>query len=408
MRVLLERDDMDATAGEGVGRARRVRRRSRRRGRRRRRPRASTSWSARSGRRKFCPRLRRRSSRCVRLSADTDHHRDTHRAPLCTGTPDCRYGPAGSTGGDVRRRQVRTGPAAVAGGPAIRAAVRAGPPARARARRRTTSSARSPGRRRSADSARVMTTKATVQSTAIVPSLATNPESSWSSRGDMEITFPECANGRVEGMAGEDPHDREEAGHDRLHDQVGPPSQRRQFRGPGQLVQDGRPEDEAGRRARPAPAAPARPTSGRPSSPPRSSTWPPPPPSRSRSPGSGGRPPATRRPPATGLVRRTNSGRGVPSTSSGGTASMSSSRWSTSATSSQCAARSPSGHVTAGAEQHGARDEEELLSSRRGPPAESPTSTSAHRYPAIRATTASSQTMCRCQSKGCPDTAVIT
>ena len=50
---------------------------------------------------------------------------------------------------------------------------------------------------------------------------------------------------------------------------------------------------------------------------------------------------------AAGRVSRAMSGRGVPSTRSGGTARVSSSRWRTSAISSQWAARSPSGHVTA-------------------------------------------------------------
>ena len=52
---------------------------------------------------------------------------------------------------------------------------------------------------------------------------------------------------------------------------------------------------------------------------------------------------------AAGRVRRSMMGRGVPRTSSGGTARVSNSRWSTSATSSQWLARSPSGQVRAAA-----------------------------------------------------------
>ena len=242
-----------------------------------------------------------------------------------------------------------------------RAGVAGGRRARSRVRRRTTSGVRCPGPRPRRPGARVMITKATVQRTAMVPSLATNPASCWSRSGVMPTTVPEWRERGVQGVAGEDPHDREEARHDRLHDEVTAPPERGQARCSGELGQHRRPQHEARRQHHE--LEPDRATSERAARLHRAgrSGCPPPP----RSPRDG-----RQRPDAPRAARRRRrpagsdgprAGRGVPRTRSGGTASVRSRRWTTSAISSQWAARSASGQVTAASQEHRTADEEDAV-----------------------------------------------
>ena len=163
----------------------------------------------------------------------------------------------------------------------------------------------------------------------MVLSLARNPASCWSSRGVMSTTFLMGVGG-VERVAGEDPHDGEEARHDRLHHEVAAATERRELRRSRQFREHRCPQHEArqpGRRAR------SRPGPGRSERPGRRLRWS----ASDRDHGDDGHRGERPHGHAQEGVDRCGprepriSGLGVPSTRSGGTARIKSRRWRTSA-----------------------------------------------------------------------------
>ena len=81
----------------------------------------------------------------------------------------------------------------------------------------------------------------------MVPSLARKPATSWSARGVRPADPTGVVEGRVQGVAGQDPHHGEETRDDRLDDEVPGAAQGRQLRGARYRGEHGEPQHHAGR-----------------------------------------------------------------------------------------------------------------------------------------------------------------